>query len=559
MPKKSHSTYCKTFRIMERSLHPLARIFHLLREEKSDISSIYFYAIFNGLIQLTLPVGIQAIIGFVVAGSLSASLVVLVSLIVGGVLVVGLLQMAQMKVIEKIQQTIFVRYAYAFASRIPKLNLQGVDGYYLPELVNRFFDTVSLQKSISKLLLDLPVAVIQILFGLLLLSFYHPAFILFGILLLGVLWIILYLTGARGLSSSLAESSHKYALAGWFEELARAVHSFKFAGSALPIRKADEKTTAYLGARSTHFKVLLTQYRALVAFKVLITAAMLIVGVALLLNQQINIGQFVAAEIIIVTVIASVEKIIGNLDSVYDVLTSVEKLAKLTDKPLEQEGTYAALPEPQSIEARALSFSYSDRLVLSKTSFRIEAGAKACISGAEGSGKSSLLRLLTGAYPQFSGALLIGGVPIANYDLDVLRSQMGISLLQDAVFHGTLLENLTFGRAADAAYLTQLMELTGLSSFLASLPRGYDTQLDPAGRRLPQGVVHKISLVRALALRPRLLLFEDPGRHLEDPVRTRVAEYVLALPATVVIASNDAIYRQRCTSLVELAPPTQNA
>ncbi|RYY89011.1 MAG: ABC transporter ATP-binding protein [Chitinophagaceae bacterium] len=544
---------------MQRPLHPLARIFHLLREEKTDISSIYFYAIFNGLIQLTLPVGIQAIIGFVLAGSLSASLVVLISLIVTGVLLVGLLQMAQMKVIEKIQQTIFVRYAYAFASRIPRLNLQEVDSYYLPELVNRFFDTVSLQKSISKLLLDLPVAVIQILFGLLLLSFYHPAFILFGILLLAVLWAILYLTGSRGLSSSLAESTYKYAVAGWFEELARAVQSFKFAGSELPIKRADEKTTAYLGARSAHFGVLLTQYRALVAFKVLITAAMLIVGVALLLNQQINIGQFVAAEIIIVTVIASVEKIIGNLDSVYDVLTSVEKLAKLTDKPLEDPGTYAALPQAPSVEARALSFSYSERPVLSDTNFQITAGAKACIAGPEGSGKSSLLRLLTGAYPGFSGALLIGGVPIANYELDVLRSHMGISLLQDAVFHGTLLENLTFGRPADAAYLTELMELTGLSGFLASLPRGYDTELDPAGRRLPQGVVHKISLVRALALRPRLLLLEDPGRHLEEPVRSRVADYIFSLPATVVIASNDAVYQDRCSQVITLTNHAPNA
>ncbi|GAB4093086.1 peptidase domain-containing ABC transporter [Flaviaesturariibacter terrae] len=537
---------------MERPMHPLTRIFRLLREEGRDISSVYFYAIFNGLIQLSLPVGIQAIIGFVLAGALSASLVVLVSLIVLAVLLVGLLQMAQMKVTEKIQQTIFVRYAYAFASRIPRLNLQGVDGYYLPELVNRFFDTVSLQKSISKLLLDLPVAVIQILFGLLLLSFYHPSFILFGILLLAVLWGILYSTGSRGLSSSLAESTHKYALAGWFEELARAVHTFKFAASELPLKKADDRTTAYLAARTAHFRVLLTQYRALVAFKVLITAAMLVVGVALLLNQQINIGQFVAAEIIIVTVIASVEKIIGNLDSVYDVLTSVEKLAKLTDKPVEQPGTYDAPPAPPAIEARGLSFGYGDQPVLRNLSFHIEAGSKTCISGPGGAGKSSLLRLLTGAYPRFGGALLIGGVPIGNYALDSLRSQMGISLLHDAVFEGTLLENLSLGRPTDAAWLAQLMELTGLTDFLAAQPRGYDTDLDPAGRRLSEGVVHKISLVRALLQRPKLLLLEDPGRHLEEPLRRRLAAFLQTLPATVVLTTNDPLFTGLCAQQIIL-------
>jgi len=156
------------------SLSPVARIWNLVREEKTDIKSIYFYAIFSGLIQLSLPVGIQSIIGFVLAGTLSPSLVLLITLIVTGVLLVGLLQIAQMKIIERIQQSIFVRNAFAFANHIPRIDLKKADAFYLPELVNRFFDTVSLQKSFSKLLLDLPTATIQILFGLILLSFYHP-------------------------------------------------------------------------------------------------------------------------------------------------------------------------------------------------------------------------------------------------------------------------------------------------------------------------------------------------------------------------------------------------
>ena len=300
---------------MDNVLSPVARIWNLVREERSDITGIYLYAIFNGLIQLSLPVGIQAIIGFILAGTLSASLVLLISLIIIGVLLTGLMQINQMKIIEKIQQKIFVRYAYAFADHIPRLDLKKVDAFYLPELVNRFFDTVSLQKSISKLLLDLPTATIQILFGLILLSFYHPAFILFGVVLVLLLWLILYATGTKGLKSSLAESSYKYAVAGWFEELARVVKSFKFSsGSQLHLKKADERTVNYLNARTKHFSILLVQYRTLVAFKVAITAAMLIVGVILLLNQQINIGQFVAAEIIIITVINSIEKIIINLE-----------------------------------------------------------------------------------------------------------------------------------------------------------------------------------------------------------------------------------------------------
>jgi len=422
---------------MDFNTTPAARIWNLVSLEKKDITAIYFYAILNGLIQLSLPLGIQSIIGFVLGGTMSASLVLLISLMVTGVLLVGLLQIGQMKIIEKIQQKIFVRYSFAFADRIPKLDLKKVDSYYLPELVNRFFDTISLQKSISKLLLDLPTAMIQILFGLILLSFYHPAFILFGAILLLVLWLILNRTGNKGLQSSLAESTYKYAVAGWFEEMARVVKSFKFsAGSTLHIRKADEKTTNYLKARTKHFLILLLQYKTLVAFKVAITAAMLIVGVILLLNQQINIGQFVAAEIIIITVINSVEKIIINLDSVYDVLTAVEKISKLTDKPIEASGTYQ-LQQPGgiSITAEKLRFGYDDRSVINGLSFNIPAGKKITITGAAGSGKSTLLKLLTGIYTDFTGSLLLNNVPFANYDLSSLRKRTGIFFLHENIFH----------------------------------------------------------------------------------------------------------------------------
>ena len=540
---------------MHVSISPVTRIWNLVREEKADITSVYFYAIFNGLIQLSLPVGIQAIIGFVLAGTLSTSLVILISLIVLGVLLVGLLQVAQMKIIERIQQNIFVRYAYAFADHIPKLDLRKVDSFYLPELVNRFFDTVSLQKSVSKLLLDLPTATIQILFGLILLSFYHPAFILFGVVLVFLLWLILYLTGHKGLQSSLAESTYKYAVAGWFEELARVVKSFKFAsGSDLHIRKADEKTIGYLGARTRHFSILLLQYRTLVAFKVAITAAMLIVGVILLLNNQINIGQFVAAEIIIITIINAIEKIIVNLDSVYDVLTSVEKISKLTDKPVESSGKYSLeTTNGISIQAADLTFGYDERPVIRNVSFQVSPGAKVCVAGRDGAGKSTLLKILTGIYNGIEGTLLFNGVPLGNYDLSSLRRHTGIVFLNENIFHGTLWENLTMGRDVNNGYLNSLVQLTGLHLYVQTLPLGYDTELDPTGKRLPANVVQKILLVRALAHQPQLLLLEEPWRGIEEPYRSNIQQLLLQLQeTTVVVASNDEGFQAAAQQVIRL-------
>jgi ATP-binding cassette subfamily B protein len=533
-----------------------ARIWDLVREERSDITTIYIYSIFNGAIQLSLPVGIQAIIGFVLAGTLSASLVLLISMIVLGVLLVGLLQVAQMRVSERVQQRIFVRYSFAFADKIPKFDLLKVDAFYLPELVNRFFETVSLQKSFSKLLLDLPIATIQIFFGLILLSFYHPAFILLGILLIVLLWIILYLTGNKGLQAALQESSYKYQVVGWLEEMARLVKTFKFsAGSDLHLKKADAKTENYLGSRTQHFSYLILQYRSLIAFKVAITAAMLIVGVVLLLNQQINIGQFVAAEIIILTVINAVEKIIINLDSVYDVLTALYKINKVLEKPVETTGNYITdANKGISISAEHLKFGYDSNAVIRDVNFDISAGEKICVSGNEGSGKSTLLKILTGVYKDFEGSLCFNSVPIGNYDLEALRKQTGIFFQQENVFEGTLWENLTMGREVDRNYMNTLVEECGLTKYLRTLPFGFDTILDPTGKRLPTNVVHKILFVRALAHQPQLLLMEEPWKGFETQQKNRIQEFLCSLQnTTVIVCSNDEEFKKRADKIIELS------
>ncbi len=540
---------------MEHIKSPVARLWNLVQEEKSDVTAIYFFAILSGLIQLSLPVGIQTIIGFVLGGTFSTSLMVLITFLILAVLFTGIIQINQMKVIEKIQQRIFVRYSFAFADRIPKLDLLKIDAVYLPELVNRFFDTISLQKSFAKLLLEMPLAIIQIFFGLILLSFYHPFFIFFGLLILMLLWLILRTTGNKGLRSSLAESSYKYGVVGWLEEMARLVKSFKFSNTGLHLKKADVKTSDYLKARTAHFSVLKFQYTILVAFKVAITGAMLIGGVVLLLDQQINIGQFVAAEIIILIIIASIERIITNLDSIYDVLTAVEKIGKLTDKPVEKTGSYRLEKRiPISISAAQLSFGYNGKNILNKICFDIKSGDKVCIKGQAGSGKSTLLKLFTGAYHDFDGQLLVNKIPIANYDIQTLRQRMGILFQHENIFHGTLWENLTMGqKEIDRSFLHELCEITGLGSFLATLPAGYDTELDPAGKRLPGSVVQKILLIRALAPRPSLLIMEEPFFGIEEAYSLRIAELILKdNDTTVIVATENVHFAGRCDQIIHL-------
>lgn len=537
---------------------PVARILNLLKLERKEIIAVYFYAILNGLIQLSLPVGVQAIIGYALGASMRASLVVLIVLIVLGVLVSGIMQVNQMKIIEKIQQKLFVRYSFAYINHIPALDLKKTDNIYLPELMNRFLDVPVLQKSLSKILLDIPTASIQILFGMILLSFYHPAFILFGLILLVTLLLILRYTGSHGLQTSIEESTYKYRAAAWLQETARVIKSIKLAKkNDLHLQKMDNEVSNYLNARNSHFRVLLFQYNTMVLFKTAVTAAMLIVGTLLLVNQQLNVGQFIAAEIVIIMVLNSVEKLIINLASVYDTLTANEKITKVTDKPVETNGTEILEPAEGGLklEMKNLNFSYDDvKNVLQDTSLLINANETVCIRGKNSAGKSTLLKVMAGAYTDFSGAYLVNDVPVGNYNLDTLRGHTGVLISQQDIFLGSLRENITLGNeSVNIEAITGLSAKVGLNDFVATLPNGYDTMLDPTGKRLSRSVIHKILLVRALINKPRLLLLEEPWRNCGEEDSKRIMQLLLELEdCTVVIVSDDEHFAKHCSQVIEL-------
>jgi ATP-binding cassette, subfamily B, bacterial len=535
------------------------RLWHLIALDKQEVGSIYFYAVLSGLLQLSVPIGVQAIIGFVLGASMVTSIYVLIVLVVLGVLTVGIMQVNQMKIIEKIQQKIFTRYAFDFAEKTVQLDLLKADNYYLPEKINRFFDTLNVQKGLSKLLLDVPVATIQILFSLLLLSLYHPIFILFSVLLVTLLVVILRLTSRRGLNTSMEESSHKYATVEWLQEMARVVTSFKFSqGTHLNLQKTDSKVVDYLNARTKHFKVLLFQYKVLVYFKAIITAAMLIVGTYLLLEQQLNLGEFIAAEIVILTVIAAVEKLIKNLDSVYDVLTGLEKLASFSESPLEKDGSLVFQDNHKgiAIEMMDYSFAYPDATnTLKDITLSIPANSLVCIVGKESSGKSTLLKALSGHYRHFEGSVLINNIPINNYQLESLRKQIGIYLSEQEIFKGTLWENISMGRQEiTPQHIEAMAEEIGLKHFLQRWPSGFETVIDPIGKRLSSTLKKNIILLRAFANSPKLLLLEEPWQGLEDIPKHNLIQYLLNKPRnqTIIIASNDEHFAASCDYQIQL-------
>lgn len=527
---------------------PLTRFIRLLKVDSRLIGHIYIYAVVGGLVNLSLPLGIQAIINLLGSGRVSTSLAVLVILVMVGMALVGILQVLQLTVSEVLQQKVFTRTAFEFAYRIPRLKGDTQRAYYVPELINRFFDTLSVQKGLSKILLDFSSATLQAVFGLILLSLYHPFFIVFSLLLVGLVILMFRFTGPTGLKSSLTESKYKYAVVHWLEEMARTLETFKLAGtSPLPLQRTDNLVDGYLDARNKHFKVLRFQYINLVVFKMLVAASLLILGGKLVLEQEMNIGQFVAAEIIIILVLNSVEKLIMSMETIYDVLTALDKLGQVMDLPLENHSgselskSHSA-PGGLSVQMNNISVKEADnrRYLLRNLNLSIAAGERVCITGRRNSGKSLLLRIMAGLQDPSEGIINYNGLPMGSLNLEQLRHSIGANLEKHGIFAGTLLENITLGKPdIDFDTIQEMATITGLNEIVQELPEGYNTLLLPEGRHLPESAVHKVLLTRSLASKPRLILLEEPFEALNVPDQKRLLHYLLHArqPWTVIVST----------------------
>jgi ATP-binding cassette subfamily B protein len=540
----------------------LDKFFKIIRLEKKEVTAIYFYAILSGVIQLTLPLGIQTIINFSQAAAgtanLPVSIILLIFIVLIGILVSGILQVNQMKIVEKIEQSIFTRFSLDFANKIPKIDSKELNNDHLPELMNRFFEVINLQKGLSKILLDIPLAVIQIVFGLVLLSFYNSTFIILGLLLILLLYFIFNYTSKKGLIASYNESENKYEVASWLEEIARSYKTFKISSqNNFHLKRTDELVKDYLVSKTKHFEILKFQYWSLIVFKLLISAMMLIIGAVLLINQQLNIGQFIAAEIVILLILGAVEKLILNLEVAYNILTGVEKLNVINDKKSEVQGqtSYISNHNGIALEVQNLNFKFDEnKPLLENISFNIPAGAKVCVMGDGGSGKSILLELIGGTLKNFEGVINVNTIPINNLNQKEYRKNIGIFYNEQDIFEGTLYENICMGNESiTPADIMKHAEMLEIKEFISLLPEGLYTPLQPTGKGLSTIMAKKILLLRAIVHQPELLVLDEPFELAGAESSKKISKYLIDLPnTTCMIVSGYIPFAKRADLIIWL-------
>ena len=539
---------------------PLQRYFKLLLLDKKDVYQIIFYAIFAGLVSLSLPLGIQAIINFIQSGRVTVSWVVLVVFVVIGVALVGILSLMQLRITENLQQKIFVRSSFEFAARLPRIKFEELYDSYPPELANRFFDTMTIQKGTSKLLIDFSAALLQILFGIILLSFYHPYFIMLGFLLLVLLYLIFKYSYFIGLENSLKVSKYKYKVAGWLQEMARNNYSFrKERNYDFALQKNDKFASEYLNYRESLFNVLKRQFSHLIVFKIIITASLLTIGGYLVISQEMNIGQFVAAEIIILLVINSVEKIILGLETLYDVLTAVEKIGLVTDLTMEEDTNYEANKCFHAItlttESLSIQFPGSAKKILDNINIKIDQGERVFIEGKNGSGKTTLIRILSGLLQSSEGAFYINDDTFRKINLKQYRSQIGNIIHSETPFEGTILDNIIFNNTdCSDEDLKWALDGVQLTPYIKSLPKGLETQIFPEGQQLSSSNAQKILLARSIINKPKVLFYEDPTDAMDEKVANEIIDFITSdiNKWTIIVSSKNPYWKTKCNRFLTM-------
>ena len=540
---------------------PIARLGRVLVEDRGDLFLLVSYACITGLLALVTPLAVQALVNNIAAGLSLQPVVVLSFLLLVGLSLNGALLAAELALVESIQQRLFARLSLRMARRLILARPGALTGTYGPELVNRFFDVVNIQKALAKILLDGFAAGLQALVGLTLLSFYDLRLFGFDLLLVIFLIFVVWPLGIGALRSSMAESSRKYQVASWLEELARCATGFKLhASPAFLIARADDRIVAWLAERRRHFAVVWRQEIGNQTFQALAGAGILAIGGVLVVQQDITLGQLVAAQLIVGAVLKAFDKLLRKADSFYDLLTGLEKTAVITDLPEERDG---GLPVPElpgggaSLVCRGVRFAYPGYPeVLSGLDLDLRPGERVSLVGASGAGKSTLAALVCGLQEATAGRIEVNGVDVRAADLDSLRQVVTTAGYSAEIFEGTVEENIVCGREnIEPDRVRWALGIAQFSEDVDRMPEGLRTRLVAGGQNLSRGQIQRLMIARAVLERPALLILDEALTGLDESTSQRILDALFAPehPWTIVDISHEPAVVQRADTVHVLA------
>lgn len=519
-----------------RAVWPLMK--NIISSERRDILIVVVYSIFVSLLGLVVPLSSQAIVNAVALGVFSRQLVVLCIVVFFSMIVTAVMVVFERHLIDIIQRRLFVTTAFDIVHRIPKIREDAVRNMYIPELVNRFFDVITVQKVVGKFLLEGVGALLMLLTGLLVLFLYHPFFLVYDLIFLAFIPVLVFVLGRGSLTTALGVSNAKYDTAAWLEEVARNQRSIKLdSDPEFSPGRLDGITIRYVDAKARHYRIIARQMLGSYIFKAFATVGILALGGILVLEQAISLGQLVAAEIIIIMIIGAIEKLLTQFDEFYDFAAALYKLQSIGKLASERADgdVVPKLVGGGSIELDSVSFTEGTSSVVRNVTLRINAGEHVSIVGGSGSGKSTVAKLVLGLLMPTTGHVRVNGIDTKVADLQSLRSHVGYLDPDDSLMPGTVYDNIALGRRASASDVDEVLRLCLLDQEVRNLPLGLRTEIVALGANLSYSVRRRILLARVLLNRPSIVIIDSAFQGLEDGLKVRLVESLMENTSTTVV------------------------
>ena len=523
----------------------LERLGSFLSQERSIILPIFTYAIAVGLFSLIVPLTVQELVN-TFAFSISPVMVITLTGIMAGMLFfVGIFKVLQFYAMDILERRVFVRMVLVLALLLPRFKKNSFQSDY----INRIFETVFLQRALSSLFIDLIDVLVGGLIGMALLALYHPYFIIFDIALIGSV-VFIGILGIGGLGRTIHMSEAKYETFHWLQEVADNLLHFKAANCPnLILQKADALAATYVRARQSRLRVLLRQYIGSISLQVLLHTGLLGTAGWLLSQGKLTLGQLVAAEVIIASLLLKLDSVMKRSYIVFYFFTALAELDHLFSIPQDKTSNESGLTVPKS-DAAGLHLTCSQLNWASDAEdkpkeIRFEAlpGEKwALICGTEWARYHASLAL-AGLDAPAAGTVRYNGVDLKDITMEQIGDQRSILFGRDlTLFKGSIAENILMGRSGiQPEDLLWALTLTQLDKELEELPEGLETIVADSGKEFTSSQRLRILLARAIITRPSLLIldgamYEVPG-HIREIILRQLSSS--DCPWTLIIVTTD--------------------
>lgn len=527
-------------------IESVRKLYAILFDEKENMLVFFIYAAIISLLYLAIPLAAQILVNVISTGVLLQPIIIITTGVFMGLLLLGVLRIFQLFIAEIIQRKIFAKIALEISQKIPRISQKYFGEIYAPELVNRFFDTITIQKTLTLILLEVPSAIFQILLGFILMGIYSPLLIIFDTLLILTI-VFVYTLGYNGVNSSKKQSNAKYKVAHWLEEIARCQISFKMnLANDYATDEVDNRILDYVNRRKDHFQVLFRQYSASFFIAALASASVLAIGGWLVMQGKLTLGQLVASELVILMIVSSLDKIVQKFESWYDLLTAIDKVSHITDLDTERDDGIELNLNEKGLELVCddLSFSYNaQRKVLDKVNLQLESGSRKSIVGVSGAGKTTFAYLISGLQEFQEGNILLNGSPLKGLSLDSIRRNIALVSDYNEIFAATIEENIVLNRAdISKEDLDEVVELVHLERDLQQFSQGIKTKLLSEGRNVSLGQRQRILLARALVSKPQLLILDEAFGGMDERTKLKIINNIFDVnkPWTILNITHDA-------------------